>query len=198
MSIENLMTLIVLASVAAFTPGPNNALVASSGVNFGYRRTLPHILGIAFGFAAMVFIVGLFLGELFERSQLLREVLRWAGVVLLLYVSWKLAQSGGLGSKDGNPRPFRFYEAAAFQWVNPKGWAMAIAITSQFAGQSEGFATSGVIAAVFVVAGLTSASTWALLGQSLRRWLHTTHRVQMFNRVMAVLIAACVIMLFLD
>ncbi len=198
MTSDSLITLAILAMTAAFTPGPNNALVASSGVNFGYRRTLPHILGIAFGFAAMIFIVGLFLGEIFQRSTLFREVLRWAGVILLFYVAWKIAHSGGIGSKSGTPRPFRFIEAAGFQWVNPKGWAMAIAITSQFAGKTASFQTALVIAFVFVFAGLTSASAWALLGQSLRRWLNTQRRVTLFNYVMAVLIASCVILLFLD
>lgn len=198
MTADSLITLAILAMTAAFTPGPNNALVASSGVNFGYRRTLPHILGIAFGFAAMIFIVGLFLGEMFLRSTLFREILRWAGVALLLFVAWKIAQSGGLGSKSGTPRPFRFIEAAGFQWVNPKGWAMAIAITAQFAGKAEPVQTALVISLVFVFAGLASASAWALLGQSLRRWLNTPRRVILFNYAMAVMIAACVVLLFLD
>lgn len=198
MELDSLITLTILAMTAAFTPGPNNALVASSGVNFGYRRTLPHILGIAFGFAAMIFIVGLFLGEIFQRSPLFREILRWAGVALLFYVAWKIAQSGGLGSKTGTPRPFRFVEAAGFQWVNPKGWAMAIAITAQFAGEAAPVQTALLISFVFVFAGLSSASAWALLGQSLRRWLNTERRVSVFNYVMAVMIAACVVLLFLD
>lgn len=198
MAAESLITLIILSITAAFTPGPNNALVASSGVNFGYRRSLPHILGISFGFAGMIFIVGLFLGELFVRSVLLRETLRWAGVVLLLYVAWKLAHSGGIGSKSGTPRPFRFVEAAAFQWVNPKGWAMAIAITAQFAGGETPVWTAAIVALVFVLTGLTSASAWALLGQWLRRWLNSDRRVRAFNYAMAVLIAACVVLLFMD
>ena len=198
MPTDSLITLTILAATAAFTPGPNNALVASSGVNFGYRRSLPHIMGIAFGFSAMIFIVGLFLGELFQRSLLLREILRWTGVALLLFVAWKLARSGGIGSKSGTPRPFKFVEAAAFQWVNPKGWAMAIAITAQFASDTASVQTALIVALIFIVVGLTSASAWALLGQSLRRWLDSPRRLSLFNHTMAVLIAACVVMLFLD
>lgn len=198
MPTDSLITLTILAAAASFTPGPNNALVASSGVNFGYRRSLPHILGIAFGFAAMIFVVGLFLGELFQRSLLLREALRWAGVALLLFVACKLARSGGIGSKSGNPRPFRFVEAAAFQWVNPKGWAVAIAITAQFASDTATIRTAIIVALIFIFAGLTSASAWALLGQSLRRWLNSPSRVSLFNHTMAVLIAACAVLLFLD
>ena len=97
----SLLTLVFLAASSAFTPGPNNALVAASGVNFGYRRTLPHILGIALGFSVMIFIIGLFLGPLFQQSNVLREVLRWAGVLLLLYVAYKIATAGGLTDSSG-------------------------------------------------------------------------------------------------
>ena len=198
MSFEAFSALIVLASASAFTPGPNNALVASSGANFGYRRTLPHILGIAFGFALMVFIVGMFLGELFRQSELLREILRWGGAALLLYVAYKVATSGGLGGRDGAPRPFRFLEAAGFQWVNPKGWAMAIAVTSQFVAADNPWGTAFTIAWVFVLAGLSSASLWALVGHGLRRWLSSPGRLRAFNMTMGALIAACIVLLFLD
>ena len=119
MDLYSLFTLILLAASSAFTPGPNNALVAASGVNFGYRRTLPHIFGIALGFAVMIFIIGLFIGQLFQQSAVLRELLRWAGVFLLLYVAYKIATAGGLTDSGGQSRPFRFIEAAGFQWINP-------------------------------------------------------------------------------
>jgi threonine/homoserine/homoserine lactone efflux protein len=198
MDFDTMIALATLAFVAAFTPGPNNALVASSGANFGFGRTIPHILGIAFGFALMIFIVGFFLGALFEQSALLRKVLRWGGVVLLLYIAWKIATAGGLGSKDGNPRPFRFVEAAAFQWVNPKAWAMAVAITAQFVSGGQQILAALITAGIFVIAGLTSASTWALAGTALTQWINTPERLRLFNIVMALLIAGCVVLLFLD
>ena len=198
MGFESFIALCVLSFTAAFTPGPNNALVAASGANFGFRRTFPHILGISLGFPVMIFIVGLFLGQLFQSSLLLREVLRWVGVVLLLYVAYKIATAGGLGSSTGERRPFRFHEAALFQWVNPKGWSMAIAITSQFATPDAPMQTAIIIAAVFAFFGLASASTWAVLGVSLQRFLETENRLTWFNRVMALLIAGCVIFFFLD
>ena len=129
MKFEYFIALCILSFTAAFTPGPNNALVTASGANFGFRRTFPHVLGISLGFPVMIFIVGLFLGQLFQSSLFLREALRWIGVGLLLYVAYKIATAGGLGSSTGERRPFRFHEAALFQWVNPKGWSMAIAIT---------------------------------------------------------------------
>jgi threonine/homoserine/homoserine lactone efflux protein len=96
MPIETLIALTGFAITASFTPGPNNALIAASGVNFGYRRSLPHILGIAFGYAFMIFVVGLFLGQVFQQSLLLREALRWLGIILLIYVAYKIATAGGL------------------------------------------------------------------------------------------------------
>ena len=198
MGFESFIALCILSFTAAFTPGPNNALVAASGANFGFRRTFPHVLGISLGFPVMIFIVGLFLGQLFQSSLLLREVLRWVGVGLLIYVAYKIATAGGLGSSAGERRPFRFHEAALFQWVNPKGWSMAIAITSQFSTPDAPMQTAIIIAAVFVFFGLASASTWAVLGVSLQRFLETENRLRWFNRVMALLIAGCVVFLFLD
>ena len=198
MKFEYFIALCILSFTAAFTPGPNNALVAASGANFGFRRTLPHVLGISLGFPVMIFIVGLFLGQLFQSSLFLREALRWIGVGLLLYVAYKIATAGGLGSSTGERRPFRFHEAALFQWVNPKGWSMAIAITLQFATPDAPMQTAIIIAAVFVFFGLASASTWAVLGVSLQRFLETENHLKWFNRVMALLIAGCVVFLFLD
>lgn len=198
MGYDNLIALCILSFTAAFTPGPNNALVAASGANFGFRRTFPHVLGISIGYPIMIFCVGLFLGQVFQSSLMLRELLRWIGVGLLLYVAYKIATAGGLGSSVGERRPFRFHEAALFQWVNPKGWSMAIAITSQFATPDAPMRTAAIVAMVFVFFGLTSASTWALLGVSLQRFLETEGRLKRFNVVMAMLIAGCVIFLFLE
>ena len=198
MGFESFIALCILSFTTAFTPGPNNALVAASGANFGFRRTFPHVLGISLGFPVMIFIVGLFLGQLFQSSLLLREVLRWVGVGLLLHLAYKIATAGGLGSSAGERRPFRFHEAALFQWVNPQGWAMAIAITSQFATPDAPMQTAIIIAAVFVFFGFATASTWAVLGVSLQRFLETENRLKWFNRVIALLIAGCVTFLFLD
>jgi len=198
MPFDQLTALLVLAVTAAFTPGPNNALVASSGAHFGYRRTLPHVLGIALGFGLMVLCIALFLGELFQRSALLRETLRWAGAALLLYVAYKIATAGGLSGDKGRPRPFTFLEAAGFQWINPKAWAMAIAVSTQFVTPVQPVLTAIIIAGIFCIAGIASASTWTVLGVGLGRFLSTERRLRVFNLTMGLLIAACVILLFLD
>lgn len=197
MSYENLLALLGLAFTAAFTPGPNNTLVASSGANFGYRRTLPHILGVALGFSFMVFVVGFFLGTAFEQSQTLRAALRWGGAALLLWIAWKVARSGGLGANPESARPFRFVEAAGFQWINPKAWVMAIAIPAQFITGEAQVASALVMAAVFVVVGFGSASSWALAGTVLTRWINTAGRLRWFNMAMGAMIASFVFLLLL-
>ena len=106
MPADLLTGLLTLAFVGAWTPGPNNALVASSGARFGFLATLPHVMGIAIGFPLMMFLVGMFLGGLFQQSELLREIVRWGGAAILLWMAWKLATSGAIGSSKGHPRPF--------------------------------------------------------------------------------------------
>jgi threonine/homoserine/homoserine lactone efflux protein len=114
MEYNDFFALCVLSFTAAFTPGPNNALVAASGANFGFRNTIPHVLGISLGFPVMIFIVGLFLGQLFQSSHLLRELLRWIGVCLLLYVAYKIATAGALGPQQRNGVRFDFMKPRCF------------------------------------------------------------------------------------
>ena len=197
MALEPLISLVVLAFAASWTPGPNNALVAASGANFGLRASLPHVWGIALGFPVMALVVGLALGELFAASALLREGLRWGGAALLLWVAWQVARSGGLGRAD-RPRPFTFAEAAAFQWVNPKGWVMALAISAQFVRPDRPVATAAMVAGVFLLAGLSSSLAWAGLGQALRRVLAAPGRLRLFNGAMGGLIALGVVLMLLE
>lgn len=195
---DQFVALIVLAAVSAFTPGPNNALVTTSGLNFGFRRTIPHMLGISFGFGGMVFLVALFLGQLFIAFPILHEILRWAGAALLLYVAYQIATSGGLSSRKGEPRPFTLIEAALFQWVNPKGWAMAIAVSAQFVNPNQVFLSCLLLGAVFVFMGFTSSVTWTAIGQGLRRILSSDRSRKVFNISMAILVAGCIVFLFTD
>lgn len=198
MPIDVFLGLVTLAMATAWSPGPNNVLVASSGATFGYRRSLPHVLGIALGFPLMIFIVGTFLGGVFQQSALLREGLRWGGALILLWLAWRLANTGAVGSKGGRMRPFTFVEAAAFQWINPKAWAMSIAITAQFVLPSAPLQSAAIIAAVFVVTGMGSASAWALVCQTLMAWAKEPGHLIWFNRAMAALIVVTVVLLLLS
>lgn len=193
MMLDTFPALLALAVATLFTPGPNNAMLAASGANFGFRQTVPHLLGVALGFPLMLLIVGLALGGIFQASALLREGLRWGGAALLLWIAWKIARSGGIGSKAEGAHPMRFHQAVAFQWVNPKAWSMAIAATSQFILPEAPLVTAAAVAATFMTLGLSSSATWTYAGQAIARWLTTARRLRVFNLVMAGLIALSVV-----
>lgn len=194
---ETLTALIGLALAAAWTPGPNNVLVANSGATFGLRATLPHMAGITIGYPLMIFIVGLGLGQVFQASALLRAVLQYGGAALMLWVAWNIARASELGQGRARTRPFTFLEAAGFQWINPKGWAMAIAITAQFITAETPLANAIVIALVFIGAGLSSSFAWTASGRALQHWLEVPGRLVWFNRTMAAALAGFVLYMLL-
>lgn len=188
MTFDTFPALVALALATLFTPGPNNAMLAASGANFGFRRTVAHLLGVATGFPLMLLVVGLALGGLFQTSIILRETLRWGGALLLLWIAWKIATSGGIGSRSSGVHPMGYLQAVAFQWINPKAWSMAVAATSQFILPSAPVATAAVVTVTFLTLGLGSAATWTYAGQAIARWLTTAKRLKVFNLIMAGLI----------
>lgn len=197
MTFETFLALLALAAVAAWTPGPNNLMLASSGANFGLRRTLPHICGVAFGFPIMIFVVATGLGAIIAASAALQEVMRWAGAALLLWFAWRIATSGRAEARAG-ARPLSLVEAAGFQWVNPKAWAMAMATTAQFVTGSAVIEESLLCSLAYAMAGLGSSIVWAGFGVWIRRLLSTDLRLKIFNVSMGLLIASFVIVLFRD
>lgn len=192
---ETFTALVTLAIGTLFTPGPNNAMLATSGASFGFRRTLPHMLGVALGFPIMLLVVGLILGGIFQTSAILREGLRWGGAALLLWIAWKVAQSGGLSLKGAAARPMTFPSAAAFQWINPKAWSMAVAATSQFVAGAQPVVAAIVVTATFLCLGLMSSATWVMAGQAIARFLTSAAKRRAFNLTMAALIALSVVQL---
>lgn len=193
MPFETIPALAALAIATLFTPGPNNAMLAASGASFGFRRSIPHLLGVATGFPLMMLVVGLTLGGLFQTSTILREGLRWGGAVLLLWIAWKIATAAGPGSKRVGGRPMRYVEAVGFQWINPKAWSMAVAATSQFILPSAPLVTAAIVATTFLAFGLGSSVTWTFGGQAIARWLTTESRKRAFNLTMAALIVLSIV-----
>jgi len=186
----NLLTAFMLfAFVSSITPGPNNTMLLASGVNFGVRRTIPHALGISVGFMVMVLAVGLGLGEVFKAYPLAYAVLRYVGAAYLLYLAWKIATSGPLSSAlPGARKPLGFWGAAAFQWVNPKAWVMAVGAITTYA-PSQGYLTNViVIAAVFALVNLPSVCVWVMFGSALRTVLQDPRWLKLFNWLMAALL----------
>jgi len=142
MSTELLLAFIAFAFVTSVTPGPNNMMLLASGVNFGVRRSIPHMFGISLGFMLLVAAVGLGLGQVFQRLPVLHDALRYVGAAYLLYLAWKIAQSGAPQSRENaEAKPFTFLQAAAFQWVNPKAWIMAIGAITTYTPQ-DGFSAT--------------------------------------------------------
>ncbi|WP_248919533.1 LysE family translocator [Pseudomonas entomophila] len=188
-SLDLLSAFVLFAFVSSITPGPNNTMLLASGVNFGVRRTIPHALGISVGFMVLVLAVGLGLGEVFKAWPPLYSILRYAGAAYLLYLAWKIATSGPMsGDTASGRKPLGFWGAAAFQWVNPKAWVMAVgAITTYTPAQGYVFNVI-VIAAVFALVNLPSVGIWVMFGSALRNLLRNPRAVVLFNVLMAVLL----------
>lgn len=191
MTLELLLAFVAFAFVTSVTPGPNNMMLLASGVNFGVRRSVPHMLGISLGFMVLVMAVGFGLGQLFEQFPPLYLILRYAGAAYLIYLAWKIASSGApdaSGKERG--KPFTFLQAAAFQWVNPKAWIMAIGAITTYTPQ-EGFLFNVlVIAALFALVNCPSVGLWTVAGSLLRHWLERPAILRAFNYGMAFLLVA--------
>ncbi len=198
MPLDSILALLGILLAATWTPGPNNAMLSSSGARFGFRRTLPHVLGVATGFPLMLFAVALGLGEVFERSELLRQIMTYVGAALMAYLAFKVATAKMPGKAAAIGTPFKYWQAAAFQWVNPKAWAMVIGVTGQFVTGENKLTEALVATAIALFCGITSASGWALLGVWLQRFLSTELRFRIFSLVMGGLIAVGVVFLLLN
>lgn len=190
MTLDLYIALASFALVTVITPGPNNLMLMTSGANFGFRRTVPHMAGIGLGFPAMVAMVGLGVMQLFDVWPFARTVLTVASAVFLFWLAWKIANAAAPGEAEASGRPLTFLQAAAFQWVNPKAWSMALsAITLYAPGRDPG--AVAWVAGTYVGVGLISTTTWAALGLPIRRWLTSPRRLRVFNWTMAVgLVAA--------
>lgn len=188
---ELFLALVAFCAVTLITPGPNNVMLMTSGLNYGFQRSQPHLWGVTLGFAIMVLAVGLGLGAVFAAYPVVYTILKYAGALYLLYLAWVIAMSGPVEDEEGaSGRPLTFTQAAAFQWVNPKGWVMAVGAVSAYAGIAAFPYNMMVIAALFCVLGVLSSSLWTVLGQSLRRLLTDPRAVRIFNGAMALALVA--------
>ncbi|MCR5859455.1 LysE family translocator [Mesorhizobium sp. J428] len=193
MSADLFLALIVFAFVTSITPGPNNFMLLASGVNFGFWRTLPHMCGIGVGFFTLLLGVGLGLGAMLTAYPQLHLALKVAGGAYLLYLAWKIAMSRSLSEKEGGTRPMTFLEAAAFQWVNPKAWVMAVTAMAVYTDPARPFLTMLLVATAFALVNFPSVSCWAGFGVALRGFLADPVRLKWFNIAMGVLLAATLV-----
>jgi threonine/homoserine/homoserine lactone efflux protein len=188
-----LASLPFLASMG-FTPGPNNILVASSGVNFGFRATIPHILGVTLGFPIMLLAVGLGFAKIFIAVPTLHLAFKYISIAYLVYLSWRIATASAMGSTRGTPKPLTFMQAAAFQWVNVKAWITAMSAVATYTVVNSSLPLQiCAIAAMAIGVTLASVSCWTLFGHFLRDYLHTESRRRRFNFAMAGLLLLSIV-----
>ena len=182
---------LLFAVVMFFTPGPNNIMLLSSGLNFGFRRTIPHMAGVTFGFAFMIAVTGLGLGAVFTTYPVLQTVLKYAGAAYLLYLAAAIALSAPPDPDAADRRrPMTFLGAALFQWVNVKGWVMAIGTITAYAAIASYPWNVAVQAALSLLFGAASSASWVLCGTSLQSLVKSPRAVRAFNIAMGVLLVA--------
>ena len=189
MTWEAIVALVGFAVASSITPGPNNLMLMASGANFGYRRSIPHMLGISLGHMLMIVLVGLGLIGLFELFPVLDTVMKVLSVAYLLFLAWKTANAAPPAEGAAAGTPLTFLQAAAFQWVNPKAWFMALTAITVY---SPDRTLPGVVlvAAIFSASNFPSINVWTLMGVQLRRWLTSRTRLRNFNWTMA----ACLVL----
>ena len=194
-----LLPLVVFCTVTLFTPGPNNLMLMTSGLNFGFRKTMPHLLGVTLGFAFQVLCVGLGLGVIFTTYPILYKIIKYAGAVYMLYLAWLIARSSSIDTNStARKNPMTFFQAVAFQWINPKAWIMAIGAVSAYAPIANYPYNMFLIAGIFGLIGFGSSGSWAGLGTVLQNFLHKPKTLRTFNIIMALLLAASLYPIFAD
>ncbi len=194
MSPDLFTALVGFAFVSSITPGPNNLMLLASGANFGFRRTVPHMLGISLGHLLMIVLVGLGLIQLFEMYPTLHTAMKIASVAYLLYLAWKIANAAPPREGEAGGTPMTFLQAAAFQWVNPKAWFMALTAITVYAPETTLWAVV-LVASAFAAVNLPSVSTWTVLGVQMRRILTNHTRLRLFNWTMAALLVGSLLLI---
>ena len=199
MSQSLLYAFIIFALVMFFTPGPNNIMLLSSGLTYGFRRTIPHIAGITIGFAFMVAAVGLGLGTVFLAYPVLQTILKYAGAAYLIYLAAVIAISGPTTPGGGSGRgPMTFWGAAMFQWINAKGWVIVIGTITAYAAIARFPVNIAIQTLISLLVGTASTVVWAFFGSVLRPVLTSERLVRAFNILMAILLLASLYPVFMD
>lgn len=199
MTMDTLIALFIFALVTSATPGPNTLMLLASGVNFGFNRTIPHMLGVVSGFFILLLCVGLGLGVLLTSQDFLHKGLKIIGGGYLLFLSWRIATAGSfslsLSPQTSEPpaRPMRLVAAMLFQWVNPKAWMMGVTAMALYTQSAEPSASVFTIALMYAVVGLPTVALWAGFGSALSNWLEKPGRLKWFNRIMGISLALTVI-----
>lgn len=192
------LTVILFAIVATLTPGPNNALIMGSSVNFGIYRSVPLLLGMCLGFPALILFSGFVIGAILRYVPSFYLYLKIIGSLYLLYLAYKIFKVRELVMGTRVQSPLGFFHGAAFQWVNPKSWIVAISAMSSYSIFSDRtIVNAAILSAVFICVSICCVGSWMVAGEAIRRLLNTEERIVWFNRVMAILLVFSVFQAFL-
>lgn len=191
---EFYIAVFIFAVSTTITPGPNNIMIMTSGLNYGIKSSMPHLLGICLGFPTMVLLVGLGFSVVFERYPVLHEVIKLMGIAYLLYLSWIVASSSPASLEGKQNKPFSFAQAALFQWVNPKAWIMATGAVSAFTSVSSDLLPQVIIISLlFLLVAFPCVGVWLVFGVSLKKYLTSFTQQKIFNVSMALLLTVSVL-----
>jgi threonine/homoserine/homoserine lactone efflux protein len=197
--LELFIAILVFGLSAAITPGPNNIMLMTSGMNFGIKNSMPHMLGVCIGFPVMVILIGLGFSIVFEHYPALHEVIKIIGVAYLLYLSWLIASADPDKLEGKKSKPFTFIQAALFQWVNPKAWVVATSAISAYTTlKDDVYGQVFIIAGAFIFSALITANTWLIFGKGIKHVLQSAKQQRLFNITMALVLVASVLPVILQ
>jgi threonine/homoserine/homoserine lactone efflux protein len=200
MSLDTFTAFLLFSLAMAFTPGPNNVMLASSGATYGVRRTMVHLLGVTIGFPVMVFLIGLGLATVLLASPWLQLAMKIVSCVYLLWLAVQIARSSSVTSASKGGKPLSFLQAVAFQWVNPKGWLITVGAISAYTGGQGArlYLQVAIIALMSIAVTFLSSLTWTVFGAAIRRWLRSATALRLFNFGMAALLVGSILPILIE
>lgn len=190
---EYYLSIILFCLVTSITPGPNNIMLMTSGLNHGVLKTVPHISGIIVGFPLMVAALGFGLGTIFLNYPVIHQVIKITGIGYLLFLAWKIANTTSANAGKNLKKPLTFIQAAAFQWLNPKAWVIAIGAIATFTTVGNFEVQVVIIVFSYLFVGSFSMGLWLLMGASLQKILRSQKQLQVFNIIMAILLVSSIV-----
>lgn len=198
MTLELLFALALFAFVSSITPGPNNLMLMTSGVNFGFKLTVPHMFGVSLGFVFMTILVGLGVMQLFDAFPVTYTILKVLSVAYMLYLAFKIATANNaIEGFSVKSKPMTFIQAVMFQWVNPKAWTMALTAISVYA-PTKSLVSVALVALVFGLINFPCITGWTILGTKIKRLLEKPSHLKRFNIAMATLLVLSLYPIFID
>ena len=188
---------LTFAMIAAITPGPNNIILSTNAVNYGFKKTVPLMLGVLFGFLSVLTLCLLGIGEVYESFPAIAIVIKTIATCFLIYLSLKIFSSKSL-SNEKNNKKFSFKDIYFFQIINPKVLSVAMSSSAIFIQNKYSYQIEFILIFIcFVISTTTSAIAWAAIGHSFRKYLNDKKKIIIFNRVMAILLLLSIFFIIL-